>query len=71
MKTKTITRAAALILAAVPITSTVTKAADGDDVAEIWSVWKLGSSTGKPIIGCLVLDDLREVSEGCRFRFVR
>jgi hypothetical protein len=56
MKTKTII-AAALILAAVPITSTVTKAADGDDVAEIWSVWKLGSSTGKPIIGCLALDD--------------
>jgi hypothetical protein len=44
---------AAIVLAAMPAT-----AARADSV---WQVWKLGSSTGKPLLACLELNDLREI----------
>jgi hypothetical protein len=55
---KTATIVVALALAALPTTATVARAADENG---IWQVWKLGSSTGRPLLACPELNDLREI----------
>jgi hypothetical protein len=46
------------LVAALPIAATIARAADDNG---IWQVWLLGSSTGRPLLACLELNDLREI----------